>query len=62
MLFLISWKLSLVIMATMPPIIISAVLYGKFIKNLSKRFQDALANASDAASEAFTNIKLVFFC
>ena len=42
-LFVISWKLSLVIFLIIPIIGGIAVVYGKFIRRVSKAVQDALA-------------------
>jgi ATP-binding cassette subfamily B protein len=58
-LFYISWKLSLVMIATIPPLSIGAVIYGRFVKSLSKKVQDALAKSSDVAEESFSNIRTV---
>lgn len=38
---------------------IASALYGRFVKRLSKEFQDSLAQASDIASEALANIRTV---
>eukprot|EP01089_Gocevia_fonbrunei_P013514 TRINITY_DN3471_c0_g1_i1.p1 TRINITY_DN3471_c0_g1~~TRINITY_DN3471_c0_g1_i1.p1 ORF type:complete len:658 (+),score=140.06 TRINITY_DN3471_c0_g1_i1:50-2023(+) len=58
-LFLISWKLTLVMLSVFPILIIGAVFYGRYVKSLSKQKQDALAKATDVADEAFTNIRTV---
>ena len=57
--FAISWKLTLVMVAVVPMLAVSAVRYGKFVKSISKRVQDALADASATAEEAVSNIRTV---
>ncbi len=43
LLFIISWKLSLVFYAIIPVIALIAFLYGKFVKNWMVRFYDSFA-------------------
>ena len=50
MIFYISWKLSLLILLFVPILGVVTVIYGRWIKKLSKSFQDALASATDTAS------------
>jgi ABC-type multidrug transport system fused ATPase/permease subunit len=57
--FYISWKLTLIMFAIVPPIGICARLYGTYFKNLSKSYQDSLARAAETAEEAFQNIRTV---
>lgn len=52
----ISWRLSLIMLATIPVIAIVAVLFGRFIRRLSKEAQDQTAEANSRAEEAFTGI------
>jgi ABC transporter fused permease/ATP-binding protein len=52
-LFTISVKLTLVMIATFPPLIISAVIFGRFIRNLSRKSQDALAASTTIVEETF---------
>ncbi|KAH3742702.1 ABC transporter B family member 1 [Pelomyxa schiedti] len=58
-LFIISWKLSLVMLGIVPVIVIVAVVYGRFVRKLGKQAQDALAKAASVAEEAFVNIRVV---
>ena len=44
-------QLTLVMMSVVPVIAISAVIYGRYLQNLQKRFQDELANATTVAEE-----------
>ena len=52
----VSWKLSLIMLSLIPLITISAVLFGKFIKKLSKEAQDQTASANAIAEESLTGI------
>jgi ABC-type multidrug transport system fused ATPase/permease subunit len=57
--FVLSWKLTLVLLAVVPVVSIGAVVYGHYIKNLRKRFQDCLAEAGTAAEESISSIRTV---
>jgi ABC-type multidrug transport system fused ATPase/permease subunit len=59
LLFVTSWKLTLVMMAVVPSLILSAKVYGQFTKRISKQYQDALAQAADAAQECIGNARTV---
>jgi ABC-type multidrug transport system fused ATPase/permease subunit len=59
MIFLISPKLSGIMLAIVPVIAISAVVFGKFIKKLSKQAQDASAESNSLVEEALSSIKVV---
>lgn len=52
----ISWKLALIMLATVPVIAIIAVFFGRFIRRLSKEAQDQTAAANGTAEEALTGI------
>lgn len=52
-------KLTAVLLSVVPIVAIGAVQYGKYLKNLRKRFQDALARASSTAEETISNIRTV---
>lgn len=58
-LFSISWKLTMVMFVILPIIGATAFGYGKFIRTLSKKVQDALANATTVAEETFGSIRTV---
>eukprot|EP00045_Choanoeca_perplexa_P011532 m.122911 g.122911 ORF g.122911 m.122911 type:complete len:772 (+) comp15664_c0_seq1:104-2419(+) len=57
--FLLSWKLTLVLLSVVPPVAIGAVFYGKKVKNLRKEFQDELAKASASAEETISSMRTV---
>ncbi len=52
----ISIELTLYVLACVPPIVVIAVLFGRFIKKLSKRTQDAIADSNVILEETFTGI------
>ena len=59
-LILISYpKLALVMLATFPLMIIAAIFFGKFIRKLSKKTQDLLAQANTIVEETFQAINVV---
>ncbi|PIK50618.1 putative ABC transporter B family member 1 [Apostichopus japonicus] len=48
-----------VLLAVVPVVAVGAVIYGWFVQNLRKKFQDALADAGTAAEEAISSIRTV---
>lgn len=48
-LFVVSWRLTLVMLSILPVVIGAAMVYGKVIKALSKQVQDALASANEVS-------------
>ena len=59
-LVIVSWKLSLIMLATVPVMAIIAVLFGRFIRKLSKKAQDATASSNTIIEEnmmGITNVK-----
>lgn len=59
MMFVVSWKLALIVLAVLPAIIIPAIIQGKRIRVLSRDGQDNLAEASARSGEALTAIQTV---
>lgn len=59
LIFWVSSKLSLVMLSTFPFIILGAVLFGKFIRRLSKKVTDDLAGANTVAEETLQSIQSV---
>ncbi|MBU2019558.1 MAG: ABC transporter ATP-binding protein/permease, partial [Bacteroidetes bacterium] len=58
--FFMSWKLALIMLATVPVMAVVAVFFGRFIKKLSKQAQDFTAESTTILEEALsgiTNIK-----
>ena len=57
LLFYINWKLTLILLSTVPLYIIVTIVFGSINKNLAKKYQDILANSSIIAEETFGNIR-----
>ncbi|EDV22201.1 uncharacterized protein TRIADDRAFT_29232 [Trichoplax adhaerens] len=57
--FILSPSVTGVLLAVVPIIAIMAVLYGRKLRDLRKKFQDELANASNVAEETIGNIRTV---
>ena len=52
-------KLTLVMLAVVPPVAIGAVIYGRRVRKLSKEVQDALAYSSEVAQESLSGVRTV---
>ena len=59
MLFLMHWRLSLIMIGVTPVIAATAVMFGRTARSLSKRTQDALAAATTVAEESLGNVRTV---
>jgi len=55
----VSWKLTLFMLATFPVIIVAAMIFGRYIRKLSKEAQDQLAAASVIVEETLQSINIV---
>lgn len=55
-LFFISWKLSLIMLATVPVMALIAVFFGRFIRRLGKEAQDFTAQSNNIVEEALSGI------
>ena len=55
-LFFISWKLALIMLATVPVMALIAVFFGRYIRRLSKEAQNFSANSNAIVEEALTGI------
>ena len=58
-LLFISWKLALIMLGTVPVMAIIAVIFGRFIRRLSKEAQDFTAQSNSIIEEALTGISNV---
>lgn len=56
LLFYYSWKLTLIMMGTLPVMILVAVFFGKFIKKLAKKTQDKVSDSNVIVEETLTGI------
>jgi len=57
---IVSWKLALIMLATVPVMALIAVIFGRFIRNLSKKAQDYSATSNSIIEESLmgiTNVK-----
>jgi ABC-type multidrug transport system fused ATPase/permease subunit len=54
-----SWKLTLVMLAPMPVIGCAAFFYGRWMRSVSRRVQDKLAQAIDSAEESVSGVRYV---
>jgi ABC transporter fused permease/ATP-binding protein len=59
LLFVTSGRLTLVMLLVVPPVAIGAVAYGRKVRTLARRYQDALADASHVAEESLSAIRTV---
>ncbi len=57
--FITSPKLSLLMIATYPFLILLAIIFGRHIRKLSKKTQDALADANVVVEETFQSVNIV---
>lgn len=58
-LMFLSWKLALIMLGTLPVMMIVAVIFGRFIKKLSKEAQDASAKSNAIIEESLMGISNV---
>lgn len=54
-----SWRLTLLVISSVPLIAISMVVFGRWIRSFRKAFQDQLAMAAAKADEAISNVRTV---
>ena len=54
-----SWKLTLFMLATFPVLVVAAIVFGKFIRKISKKSQDELAATNIIVVETFQSIQAV---
>lgn len=58
-LFWVSWELTLFMLATFPVTILAAMLFGRFVRRLSRKVQQKLAQANIVVDESFQSIAAV---
>ncbi len=54
-----SWRLTLVMLATVPIVALGAAWFGRVVRRISREAQDALADANDVAEETIGGIRTV---
>ncbi|KAI9203285.1 P-loop containing nucleoside triphosphate hydrolase protein [Polychytrium aggregatum] len=55
----INLKLTMIMMMIVPPVALSAVWYGRIVRDLSKKTQDAVSEATKVSTERFGNVRTV---
>ncbi len=55
----VSVKLTMIILALLPVLVIAAVIFGRFIRKISRKAQDELAESNTIVEETFTAIDVV---
>mmetsp|Transcript_1146 Transcript_1146/g.1466 ORF Transcript_1146/g.1466 Transcript_1146/m.1466 type:complete len:750 (+) Transcript_1146:68-2317(+) len=55
--FVTSWRLTLVVFGVVPVVIISIALYGRAVRRLATKYSDALGVATDTAQESISNVR-----
>lgn len=59
MMFYMSPELAMVGLSIVPPVALSAVFYGRYVKNITRKVQDTLAAATQVAEERIGNVRTV---
>ncbi|KAK7913368.1 hypothetical protein WMY93_013579 [Mugilogobius chulae] len=59
MMFYVSPSLASFVLLIVPPVAVLAVIYGRYLRSISKKTQDALAQATQLAEERISNIRTV---
>ncbi|WP_234736526.1 ABC transporter ATP-binding protein [Tellurirhabdus bombi] len=57
--FYLSWKLTLFMLATLPLLIIAAIIFGRYIRKMSRQVQDELATANVIVEETLQSVNVV---
>lgn len=58
-LLFINSRLTLFLLAVVPLVVVAAILFGRFLRGISTRFQDSVATANASAEEAIGGIRVV---
>ena len=54
-----SWRLTLLMLSVVPVVVLGAVIYGRMLRALSRKVQDALAQSTEVAEETLSGIRTV---
>ena len=57
--FMMAWRLTLLMLAVVPPAIIGMILLGRIVRRISKQVQDTLADVTATAEEALGGVRIV---
>lgn len=58
-LFVLNWRLSLLMLAVVPVVVLLAVYFGRQLRRISRDFQDRVASANGSADEAISGVRVV---
>ncbi|XP_039249155.2 ATP-binding cassette sub-family B member 10, mitochondrial-like [Styela clava] len=59
MMFFMSADLAKVVLSVVPPVAVTAIIYGRFVRNITQKTQTALAESTQIAEEKISNIRTV---
>ncbi|XP_061480464.1 ATP-binding cassette sub-family B member 10, mitochondrial isoform X2 [Rhineura floridana] len=59
MMFFVSPKLAIFVLSVVPPLAFTAIIYGRYLRNLTRMTQDSLAEATQLAEERIGNLRTV---
>nr|XP_056708579.1 ATP-binding cassette sub-family B member 10, mitochondrial [Euleptes europaea] len=59
MMFFVSPKLAMFVLSVVPPLAVIAVIYGRYLRKLTRMTQDSLADATQLAEERIGNLRTV---
>ncbi|CAG7786584.1 unnamed protein product, partial [Allacma fusca] len=59
MMFYVSTELAVVGLSIVPPVAAMAIMYGRYVRKITKQVQDSLASATQVAEERISNIRTV---
>ncbi|CAG5126308.1 unnamed protein product [Candidula unifasciata] len=59
MMLYVSSKLTLISMGIVPPVAVASIIYGRYLRNITKNVQDSLADATHVAEERIASIRTV---
>jgi ATP-binding cassette subfamily B protein len=59
LMFITSWKLSLVLLVLLPVVFGVAIVYGRMVRKLSRKVQDAIAASTSIAEETISGVRTV---
>ncbi|XP_075257058.1 ATP-binding cassette sub-family B member 10, mitochondrial-like isoform X2 [Convolutriloba macropyga] len=54
-----SAKLSIAVMVILPPVVLTSMMFGRYLKKISRQVQDSLALSTEFAEERLSNMRLV---
>ena len=58
--FYVSPKLASIVLGIVPPVAIAIVMYGRYLRNITKKTQDSLAQSTQVCWRAFYNMEFLW--